>query len=136
MVKKIKKNLVGTLYIYIYIYKDSVTKVRCAVRLTEEFKIEVGLHQGSGLIPCLFAMVMDRLTDEVGQESPWTMMFADDIVICSESKEQCVNERGVTGRRGDCKELKFRRLRSLSTWDPLYKALEGCGSEVKRRVRE
>ena len=33
-------------------------------------------------------MVMDRLTDEVRQESPWNMMFADDIVICSDSKEQ------------------------------------------------
>ena len=33
-------------------------------------------------------MVMNRLTDEVRQESPWNMMFADDIVICSKSKEQ------------------------------------------------
>ena len=30
----------------------------------------------------------DRLTDEVRQECPWTMMFADDIVICSESRQQ------------------------------------------------
>ena len=36
----------------------------------------------------MFTMVMDRLTDEVRQESPWTMTFADDIVICSESREQ------------------------------------------------
>ncbi|KAK3569297.1 hypothetical protein QTP86_026554 [Hemibagrus guttatus] len=28
------------------------------------------------------------LSEEVRQESPWTMMFADDIVICSESREQ------------------------------------------------
>ncbi|KAK3568400.1 hypothetical protein QTP86_005554 [Hemibagrus guttatus] len=34
------------------------------------------------------AVVMDQLSEEVGQESPWTMMFADDIVICSESREQ------------------------------------------------
>ncbi|KAJ8335039.1 hypothetical protein SKAU_G00406820 [Synaphobranchus kaupii] len=33
-------------------------------------------------------MVMDRLTDKIRQESPWTMTFADDIVICSESREQ------------------------------------------------
>ena len=32
----------------------------------------------------MFAMVMERLTNEVRQESPWTMMFADDTVICSE----------------------------------------------------
>ncbi|KAK3523598.1 hypothetical protein QTP70_002716 [Hemibagrus guttatus] len=34
------------------------------------------------------AVVMDQLSEEVRQESPWTMMFADDIVICSESREQ------------------------------------------------
>ncbi|KAK3525760.1 hypothetical protein QTP70_007516 [Hemibagrus guttatus] len=33
----------------------------------------------------LFAIVMDQLSEEVRQESPWTMMFADDIVICSEN---------------------------------------------------
>ncbi|KAI5106050.1 hypothetical protein C0J45_3747 [Silurus meridionalis] len=33
-------------------------------------------------------VVMERLTDEVRQKSPWTMMFADDIVICGESSEQ------------------------------------------------
>ena len=69
-------------------YEKIVTTVRCAVGMTEGFKVEVGLHQGSALIPFLFVMVMDRLTDEVRQKSPWNMMFADDIVICSESKEQ------------------------------------------------
>ncbi|KAK3509954.1 hypothetical protein QTP70_023778 [Hemibagrus guttatus] len=34
------------------------------------------------------AVVMDQLSEEVSQESPWTMMYADDIVICSESREQ------------------------------------------------
>ena len=69
-------------------YEDSVTVVRCVVGMTERFKVEVGLQQGSALSPFLFAMVMDRLTDKIRQESPLTMMFADDIVICSESREQ------------------------------------------------
>ena len=30
-------------------YEDSVTTVRCAVGMTEGFKVEVGLHQGSTL---------------------------------------------------------------------------------------
>ena len=60
-------------------YENSVTTVRCAVGMTEWFKVEVGLHQRSALSPFL--------TDEVRQESPWNMMFSDDIVICSESKE-------------------------------------------------
>ncbi|KAK3508194.1 hypothetical protein QTP70_017108 [Hemibagrus guttatus] len=69
-------------------YERSRTVVRCAVGQTEEFKVEVGLHQGSALSLFLFAIVMDQLSEEVRQESPWTMMFADDIVICSESREQ------------------------------------------------
>ncbi|KAK3575190.1 hypothetical protein QTP86_020914 [Hemibagrus guttatus] len=74
-----------------WLYRDGERKrtvVRCAVGQTEEFKVEVGLHQGSALSPFLFAMVIDQLSEEVRQESPWTMMFADDIVICSESREQ------------------------------------------------
>ncbi|KAK3552006.1 hypothetical protein QTP70_031600, partial [Hemibagrus guttatus] len=69
-------------------YERSRTVVRCAVGQTEEFKVEVGLHQGLALSSFLFAIVMDQFSEEVRQESPWTMMFADDIVICSESREQ------------------------------------------------
>ncbi|KAK3562145.1 hypothetical protein QTP86_030147, partial [Hemibagrus guttatus] len=69
-------------------YERSRTVVMCAVGQTEKFKVEVGLHQGSALSPFLFAIVMDQLSEEVRQESPWTMMFADDIVICNESREQ------------------------------------------------
>lgn len=67
------------------IHENSVV-VRFALGRTEDFKVEVGLHQGSALSPFLFALVMDRFTDEVRQESPWTLMFADDTVICSESR--------------------------------------------------
>ena len=67
---------------YVRIVQDgSTTAVRCAVGVTEGFEVKVGLHQGSALSPCLFAMVMDRMTDDIRDEAPWTMMFADDIVI-------------------------------------------------------
>ena len=39
----------------------SITAVRCAVGVTEGFEVKVGLHQGSGSSPCLFAMVMDTV---------------------------------------------------------------------------
>ncbi|KAK3530557.1 hypothetical protein QTP86_027924 [Hemibagrus guttatus] len=68
-------------------YKRSRTLVRRAVGQTEEFKVEVGLHQGSALSPFLFAIVMDQLSEEVRQEFPWTMMFADDIVIIVREEE-------------------------------------------------
>ena len=62
--------------------------VNCAVGTTESFKIKVGVHQGSALSPFLFAVTMDRLTDEVRREPPWAMLFADDIVICEETREE------------------------------------------------
>ena len=62
--------------------------MRCAVGTTETFKAKVGLHQRSALSPFLFAVIMDRPTDEVRKEPPWTMLFAVDIVICEETKEE------------------------------------------------
>ena len=51
-------------------YEKSETVVRCAIGTAENFKVKVGLHQGSALSPFLFAVIMDRLTDEVRREPP------------------------------------------------------------------
>ena len=64
-------------------HKNFQTIVGCAVGTTKCFQVEVGLHQGSALSPFLFALMMDRLTDRVRKGAPWTMMFSDDIVLCS-----------------------------------------------------
>ena len=69
-------------------YEGSEIVVRCAVETTVSFKVKVGLHQGSALSPFLFAVIMDRIIDEVRRELLWTMLFADDIVICQETTEE------------------------------------------------
>ncbi|KAK3575243.1 hypothetical protein QTP86_023434, partial [Hemibagrus guttatus] len=142
-------------------YERSRTVVRCAVGQTEEFKVEVGLHQGSALSPFLFAMVMDQLSEEVRQESPWTMMFADDIVICSESREQveenlerwrfaleirvmkvsrskteyiCVNEREGSGTV----RLQGEEVKKVQEFKYLGSTVQSngeCWKEVKKRVQ-
>ncbi|KAK3545752.1 hypothetical protein QTP70_011318 [Hemibagrus guttatus] len=142
-------------------YERSRTVVRCAVGQTEEFKVEVGLHQGSALSPFLFAIVMDQLSEEVRQESSWTMMFADDIVICSESREQveenlerwrfalerrgmkvsrskteymCVNEReGSETVRLQGEEVK--KVQELKYLGSTVQSNGEYGKEVKKRVQ-
>ena len=93
-------------------YKNSVTAVTCSAGLTDSSKVKVGLHQGSALSPFWFAMVMDRLTDEITQESPWTMLFADDLVICGECRQQVETNlerwRYALERRG----MKVRRSKT------------------------
>ena len=51
-------------------------------------EVRVGLHQGSALSPFLFAIIMDVLTKDVRKEAPWDIMFADDVVLCREDKEE------------------------------------------------
>ena len=60
-------------------YEGCTTVVKYAVELTKWFNEKVGLRQGSALRPFLFAMIMDRLTNKIDDESPWTTMLADDI---------------------------------------------------------
>ena len=69
-------------------YEDSKTVVRCAVGTTESFKVKVRLIQGLALSLFLFAVIMDRLMDKVRREPPWTMLFADNIVICEGTRQE------------------------------------------------
>ena len=69
-------------------YESSETVVRCAVGTTKSFKVKVGLHHKLALSSFLFAVIMDRLTDEVRTESPWMMLFADNIMIFKETREE------------------------------------------------
>ena len=63
------------------IYDGVTTTVKSAAGLTEEFKISVGLYQGSAPSPFLFAIIMDKLTEDIRKDAPCDMLFADDIVL-------------------------------------------------------
>lgn len=38
--------------------------------------------------PSVFAVIMDRLTDEIRRESLLNIVFADDVMICSQRRQQ------------------------------------------------
>ena len=63
-------------------YERTKTKVRTLTGSTKEFHIDVGLHQGSALIPFLFIVILDVLTESIGTDPPNAKLFAGDIVIC------------------------------------------------------
>ena len=61
-------------------HDGATTTVRCAAGMTEEIEVRVGLHQGSPLSPFLFAIIIDKLTEDIRKEAPRDMMLADDKV--------------------------------------------------------
>ena len=63
--------------------EDSATAVRYVVGVAEDFDVKVGLHQGSALSPCFwfFAIVMDRMPDEIRQEDPSNYNRANDVSV-------------------------------------------------------
>ena len=72
-------------------YDGCLTSIRSAVGTIDEFSVKVGLHQGSALRPFLFAVMMDWLTDDIREMSPWNMMLADYNVLCCKSREEVEN---------------------------------------------
>ena len=143
-------------------YEGNETVVRCAVGTTESFKVKVGLHQGSALSPFLFGVIMDRITDEVRRELPRTMLFADDIVICEETREEverrleswryALERRGmkvsrskteylcINGENDDetvkMEDTKLPRVKEFKCLRSTVQESGGCEREVKRRVQE
>ena len=135
--------------------------VRCAVGTTESFKVKVGLHQASALSPFLFAVIMDRLTDEVRREPPWTMLFADDIVICEKTREEAerrleswryaLERRGMKVSRSKTKYLcingenddetvkmedtKVPRVKEFKYLGSTVQESGSCEREVKKKVQ-
>ena len=50
--------------------------------------MKVGLHQGPALSPLLFNIVFDVITEDVREEPPWFVLYADDIVLVTEERRQ------------------------------------------------
>jgi hypothetical protein len=75
---------------YITLIKDMYDKVVTSVRIsdgdTNDFSINIGLHQGSVLSPYLFALVVDKVTRDIQCGIPWCMLFIDDMVLVDESR--------------------------------------------------
>ncbi|KAK3517623.1 hypothetical protein QTP70_013428 [Hemibagrus guttatus] len=122
-------------------YERSRTVVRCAVGQTEEFNVEVGLHQGSALSPFLFAIVMDQLLDESREQveenlERWKFALERRGMKVSRSKTEymCVNEREGSGtvRLQDEEVKKVQEFKYLGS---TVQSNGECGKEVKKRVQ-
>ena len=68
------------------LYNGSNIKVKVGTHLSDEFEVDVGVHQGTVLSPLfLFAIVVDAVTNELIEGMLQEILYADDIVLMAES---------------------------------------------------
>ncbi|GJX62682.1 putative pre-mRNA-processing factor 6-like [Tanacetum coccineum] len=93
----------GTLMKYIKVIQDMYEGARTYVWTpsgnSEYFPMDVGLHQGSAINPYLFALILDELSRGIQESIPWCLIFADDIVLVSDTPD------GLNGRLEQWREM-------------------------------
>ncbi|EYC46253.1 hypothetical protein Y032_0403g824 [Ancylostoma ceylanicum] len=98
------------------LYAEPRSRVQAAAGTSAEFPISVGVYQGSALSPLLFILVMDAITRDLQRPAPWTLLYADDVMLASEQKEdlqrqtQAWSERlALFGLRLNVKKTEYMR---------------------------
>ena len=89
------------------LYQGCKTKVICAAGESENFPIQVGLHQGSALSPFLFALVVDTVTSEVKRGLPEELLYADDLAITGRTQGELEVRLHTWQRSMEAKGLKI-----------------------------
>ena len=84
-------------------YSNARSQVRVNGQLSEKFEVTVGVHQGSVLSPLLFIIVLEALSRNLNTQIPWELLYADDLVIVTETLQECVEKleswkTGLLGR--------------------------------------
>ena len=91
-------------------YQEVVSQVKVEGEDSKEFAVRVGIHQGSILSLLIFAVMMNVVTEEVAKEGR-ALMYADDLVLICETKEEA-RQRFVAWRNAlESKGLKVRQKR-------------------------
>ena len=69
------------------LYEGAKTRVRVGLELSEEFEVKVSVHQRSVLSPLVFAILFDVVTESVRSGLISEMLYADELVLTSETME-------------------------------------------------
>ena len=85
----LRRKVVPEAYINIIrdMYAGCKTSVMTSAGKTKGIEIEAGLHQGSALSPLLFVIIIDVITEEIEEGTPWAMLLADDLVLWDPDRE-------------------------------------------------
>ena len=69
------------------LYEGAKSRARVGTKLSEAFRVKVGVHQGSVLSPLVFAIVIDVVTENAREGLMSEILYADDLALISETME-------------------------------------------------
>ena len=69
------------------LYDGAKTRVRVGSAYSGEFRVKVGVNQGSVLSPLLFAIMVDVITENARRGVVNELLYADDLAIMSKNME-------------------------------------------------
>jgi len=98
--------------------------------LTSKIQIEVGLHQGSALSPLLFIIIMDVLAEDINEDSPWAMLFANDLVLCDSNRERLERRLEIWREKIEAAGLKIGRKKTAAVGNQENIGMKKYGSQV------
>ena len=79
-------------------YTNGRSLVRVNGQYSEEFRVGVGVHQGSVLCLLLFIILLEALSREFRSGVPWELLYADDRAV-ADSLEECVTKQEAWNQR-------------------------------------
>ena len=108
------------------------SKVRVESSYSDSFGVNVGVHQGSVLSPLLFIIILEALSQEFCTGHPWEILYADDLVIITESLEEIPTNNFRSIMRSETRLTKTFSTRfpankiptpSIPSWFPIQNSL-------------
>ena len=105
------KNNVGEEYIKVIhdMYDGCTTSVRTILGSTGSFEVKVGIHQGSELSPLLLITVMGVISKEIGRGPLQAMLYADDLELCENTREEAEKQLELWRNAIETKGLRVSR---------------------------
>jgi len=71
-------------------YENMTTSVAVQDKLSDEFEVKVGAHQGSVLSPLLFIIALKALSKSFRSGLPCELLYADGLVKFQSQRKVCL----------------------------------------------
>jgi len=71
-------------------YSGAKTVAKTVYNNSKSFEVKVSMHQGSGLSPLLFVIVMEAISREFRVALLWELLYADDLAVIAETEEELI----------------------------------------------